>query len=1163
MSDFVHLHTHSHYSILDGVSKIPEIIAKAKSDGQSAIALTDHGNMFGAMDFYRSATNVDIKPIFGVEFYIAPTSRFEKIKDAKYYHLVLLAKDYTGYRNLMALSSIGYTEGFYSKPRIDKDILREYSEGLVALSACVGGEIPQMILKQDDIGLKVSLDWYIDTFGKENFFLEIQDHKLDDERIVARRMLNIAKTTDLKIVATNDAHYVERKDAILQELMFCIRDKKSLSDLSRFRYETDEFYLKSTDEMKILFSGVPQAISNTVLVSEMCNFDLKPVLEKLHLPVYKLPKGQTADSYLKKLSYDGLNKRFNTKPTTECIKRLEFELDMIRKMGFSNYFLVVWDFVNFAIKQGIMVGPGRGSAAGAIVAYTLGITNVDPIHYALFFERFLNPERVSMPDIDIDFEYTRRDEVKEYIRSSYGYNKTADVITFGYLKPRAALKDVGRALDIPLFKVNELTKTIDNVASQKALIDLITGTEKVDKIPELADMRYNGSDEEKTWMEYSIRLDGTIRQIGTHASALIISEDILTDVVPLSKDVKSGTVLTQFEGKHLEDNGLLKMDILGLKTLSLIKDCLARIHKNHYKEIDLDLIPLDDQKVYRLFWNGNTMGVFQFESDPMTAYLRQLKPTCIDDLIAMNALFRPGPMDNIPSYIKRKHGLETVDCFHKNLEPILESTYGIIVFQEQVMQIGQVLAGFSLSKADMLRRAMAKKKQKELDKIRPDWVNGAVERGYPKELAEKLFDLLIPFSSYAFNKSHSAAYSILAYQTVYLKTYYSVEFMAALLTLNMDKSEDVQHYSAECESLGIEILSPDVNYSKWGFREKDRVIIYGFGGIKGLGETFIDSLVRERDIGGEFSSFDDFVDRMMIYDEFKKSAVEILLKSGAMNSLFDAQKILQEKAIYLENLDSFIRQKQKNQKDQDIGQMGLFGGGDNGGFDVHINRNIPALTLIDDFKNELQVFGYYFSGKIFYDYNHKLGIVSEYKDELCNLLKPGTPVHTWGYISDVLIRTGARNSEYAIFFLNNGINKIRFFVFDRYNDKSFTRYKNFLKTNNFVTVRFTVSESKRGGNQYEITDMKPIASLKQERFFQLHIFINNSLSQDEVRLNLDKIKSLSIPRENKGPLRIYLHFNNSGHADTIISSQLYSIRYTPDLMKTIIDLPTVKSVWMF
>ncbi len=1153
MPDFIHLHAHSHYSILDGVAKIDKMLEKVKEFGQNAVALTDHGNMFGAMEFNKECGISGISPIFGSELYIAPKSRFEKNKDEKYYHIVLLARDNEGYKNLMKLSSIGYLEGFYSKPRIDKDVLREYSKGLIVLTACIGGEIPRLILDNNEEGLKKSLDWYLDVFGKDNFFLELQNHNLSEEIVIIKKMLEISKSTGIKVAATNDSHYIQKEDAKLQEIVFAIRDKTTLKDPKHQKFPNDEFYFKSPEEMAKLFSEIPEAITNTRLIAEMCRVKLE---FSRHTPLFRLPGTESTEEYLSRLCIQGLNSRFNGSPPLIYQNRLNEELELIKKMGFSNYFLIVSDFVIYAKDSGILVGPGRGSAAGALISYALGITDVDPIKYGLLFERFLNPERVSMPDIDVDFQDDRRDEVKEYIRMKYGYDKTADIITFGVLKSRAALKDVGRVLEIPLENVNKITKLIDNKTANEYLSDV------TEMIQELKDLKEKGSPIEKQWIGYSIKLDGTIRNIGTHASGLIISDADLTSVVPLYRDVSSGIISTQFEGEYLEKNGLLKMDILGLSNLTMIKICLEKIWKNHSLKLDIFNIPLDDNDVFQLFWRGETMGIFQFESGGMTEYLKRLKPTSVEDLIAMNALYRPGPMDNIPSFIARKQGKEKIDCFHPNLEPVLNSTYGIIVYQEQVMQIAQILAGFSLGKADVVRRMMAKKKPEELDKLRPEWIEGSIKNGYTKELAEKIFEILVPFSNYAFNKSHSAAYALLAYQIAYLKTHYKLEFMASLLTLNMGNSDQLKIYCQEADINGIIIMPPNINKSLWEFKEihekKCEMILFGFGGIKGLGEGISTAIINERELGGVFSSFEDFIKRIIKYSEFKKAAVEILIKAGCFDGFYNEENYLQEKAILLHNLEITINQFLSQEKEKKTGQMGLFGSHVNNGFDIHIQRNVNPLTLKEEFENEVSLFGFYLSGKLFSHHTKKFGKISHCTNETISRLKPGTGVLIWGFIMEVQIKIASNKKNYAIVTIDNGQDSFKFFIFS----EKYEQLKSEIIENNFVMARFILTLGSRG-IQYEITDIKPIQYLNHERFTQLHICLEGEDTSEDTVKSLSIIKALALDQKNKGITQFQFHITSDKGCFTISAAEKYRIKFSSGLMDKITEIPNLKGYWLY
>lgn len=1184
MSEFVHLHVHSHYSVLDGISKLKELCKKTASFGQKAIALTDHGNMFGAMEFYKECKGAGIKPIYGSELYVAPRSRYEQDKTQKYYHLVCLAEDMDGYRNLLKLTSIGYQEGFYSKPRVDKDALREHSKGLIVLSACLGGEIPQMIMNGNDEGLKKAIGDYIDIFGTDRFFLEIQNNGIPEQAGVNRALIQLSKETGLGLVATNDVHYIEPSDAKLQEIAFCVRDKTTLSDPKRQQFGSSEFYLKSPEQMCREFAEVPEAIENTLKIAERCHCEVQnnfcDVKKKLnmHTPLYPLPEGETAHSYLIQLCKKGLAERFRKQSVPQdYAERLDQELVLIDQMGFSNYFLIVSDYVRWAKDNGVLVGPGRGSAAGALLAYSLGITNVDPVQYQLLFERFLNPERVSMPDIDVDFQDDRRDEVKEYIRAKYGYNRTSDIITFGVMGARAALKDVGRVLDIPLEVVNRTTKFIDNKQASEALSTLIYGKEtekeKIAPIPELKQMADKASSAEKEWFEYAIKLDGTIRNLGTHASGLIISDIELTDVVPLYRDNRSGLVATQFEGSYLEQNGLLKMDILGLSNLTMIHDCLDRIRRNHCLKLDIFNVPLDDQEVFKLFWDGETGGIFQFESGGMTEYLKQLKPTCIDDLIAMNALYRPGPMDNIPSFIARKQGNEAVNCYHESLVPILQSTYGIMVYQEQVMQIAQVLAGFSLGKADNVRRIMAKKKPEELEKIRPEWIEGAVSRGYTRELAEELFAILVPFSNYAFNKSHAAAYGILAYQIAYLKVHYRIEFLASLLTLNMSDSAMVKLYCQEAGASGVRVLSPDINRSRYEFVEvpgAQPAILFGFGAIKGLGEGFSMALVAEREEGGPFISFDDFVRRMMKQAEFKKSAVLLMIQAGCFDFLFPEETYLQEKAVLLANAEAMIDSAMKSDKEAAKGQLGLFGD-DSGMQEAVVRRNVPPLSLKQEFENELSVFGFYLSGRLFDHYTRQFGRVSVCGSELLMKLKPGIGSLVTGFIQEVTVKISdkrpypgpngfrkdaPKENKFAIFTLDNGQELFKFFLFS----EKYEQFGPYLVQNSFVLMRLMVSEGRRG-KQLDVMSMKPIEALPSERFTQLHVCLD--ASHPEVEQTLSELKEIvARPGQNRS-VQLMLHILQNGELQSMAASDRFRLDYSQALLNRLEQLAGVRGFWLY
>ena len=1152
MAEFVHLHTHSHYSILDGVSKVKGIVDKTKEFGQTAVALTDHGNCFGAMEFYYEAEKAGIKPIIGSELYIAPDSRFVHDKNHKYHHLVLLAKDYQGYKNLLKLVSIGYLEGFYSKPRIDREVLRQYSQGLVAMTACLGGEIPSYILSSNETELKATLDWYIEAFGRENFYLELQNHNLDEELVVIRRMLEIAKSTGIGLVATNDSHYINREDAILQEISFALRDKTTLKDPDRYRFANNEFYLKSPEEMEKVFEEIPQAISNTLKIAEMCNVKIETTN---HSPVYSLPSGESSESYFTKLCWDGLNTRFNNNPTEKYKDRLIFEIDMIKKMGYPNYFLVVYDFVNFARRQGILVGPGRGSAAGALVSYALGITDIDPIPYDLLFERFLNPERKTMPDIDIDFQDDRRDEVKEYLRVKYGYNRTADIITFGYSKSRAALKDVGRVLEIPLIEVNRITKLIDN-----KMANAETLTELIQQVHELKEIAEHGTDEEKQWLKYSSMIEGTIRNIGTHASGIIISDVDLTEVIPLYKDAGTDIISTQFEGDYLEKNGLLKMDLLGISNLTMIKDCLMRVKLNRHINIDLKALTFDDPKVYEVIQQGDTSGIFQLESDGMTQMLRKMKPECFEDIIAALAMYRPGPLGSgmVTDYIERKAGRQAIVYPHPDLEGILKSTYGMIVYQEQIQKIAQAIAGFTLGGADELRRAVAKKKAEMMPKLRAQFVEGTRKRGVSDDISNNIFDLIEKFAEYGFNKSHSGAYAIVTYYTAYLKTHFRIEFMASLLSLNMSDSDDVKKYCQECIAMKLPIVAPDINRSVWKFREFDNQILYGFGAIKGIGESFSDAVIREREIGGRYVSVEDFIRRMVKYDDFKKVGVEILLKAGAFDAILPQGNYLLEKAVLFTNLDGIINQINQNIKDKNTGQMGLFGDGENGEAEYHISRNVKPWTLMEDFANEVESFGFYLSRKIFNNIRSQFGEITTYSDTVLPMLCERSGITLLGFVNEPEVKQNQRGKSYIMFELDNGDQSQRFVLFSDLYDK----YKDLLTQSNFVLMKVIVKTGNRG-RQLEVVSVSGIDSIRKERFSQLHICIDGNDAGEEFRMAAAHFLEVVKRDELRGAHQIVFHTMKDDEPVAVFASERYSVKMSEALIAEVKKLPGLKAFWLY
>ncbi|AIS52846.1 DNA polymerase III subunit alpha [Thermoanaerobacter kivui] len=953
---FVHLHIHSEYSLLDGSCRIKDLIAKTKELNMKAIAITDHGVMYGAIDFYKEAVSQGIKPIIGCEIYVAPRSMYDREYgiDNENYHLVLLAKDMTGYENLMKIVSVASIEGFYYKPRVDKQFLKDHSEGLIALSACLAGEVPSHILRGEYEKAKEAALFYDSIFGRGNFYLELQDHGILEQQKVNKELIRLSKETGIPLVATNDVHYLEKKDAKAHEVLLCIQTGKTIDDEDRMSFPTDEFYLKSPEEMENLFSCCKEAIENTEKIADMCNVEFE--FNKTKLPKYDLPEGVDSYEYLRNLCFEGLKRRYKN-PSEEAIERLNYELSVINQMGYVDYFLIVWDFIKFAKDNGIMTGPGRGSAAGSLVAYCLGITNVDPLKYNLLFERFLNPERVSMPDIDSDFCYERRQEVIDYVVRKYGKDNVAQIITFGTMAARAVIRDVGRALNYPYAEVDAIAKMIPFELG-------MTINKALSLNPELRAL-YEKDERVKQLIDISKSLEGLPRHASTHAAGVVISKEPLVKYVPLQKNEDS--IVTQFPMSVLEELGLLKMDFLGLRTLTVIRDTIEMVKKNKGVTIDLDSMEYDDPEVYELIGRGETEGVFQLESSGMKQFMTELKPKNLEDIIAGISLYRPGPMDQIPRYLANRNHPENIVYDHPLLKPILDVTYGCMVYQEQVMQIVRDLAGYSLGRSDLVRRAMAKKKMNVMEEERKNFiygivdengnviVPGALRKGLDEQTANKLFDEMMEFANYAFNKSHAAAYAVIAYQTAYLKRYYPVEFMAALLNSFVDNLDKVAFYVQVCKKMGIEVLPPDINESYSYFTVVDDKIRFGLSAVKNVGLNMTLEIVNEREKNGKFKSVIDFFERMQD-SQLNKKAIESLIKAGAFSSfgVYRSQLL----SVY-ERLMEDIR---KNKDNNLSGQISLFEVEQQGHV---VNFNLPDIEEFP--KNKLlsmekETLGLYISG---------------------------------------------------------------------------------------------------------------------------------------------------------------------------------------------------------
>lgn len=963
---FCHLHTHTEYSLLDGEASIKKLVARVKELGMDSCAITDHGSMYGVVDFYREAKSQGIHPVIGCEVYMAPRSRFDKVHDIdnKTSHLILLAENQRGYKNLIKLVSAGYIDGFYYKPRIDFEMLKEHSGGIIALSACIAGEVPKALLRGDyDEAKKIALK-YAEVLGKDNYFLEIQDHGLSEQKRIIPDMLRLSEETGIGLVATNDIHYLKKEDAKYQDVLMCIQMEKKVDDPDRMKFETEEFYIKSPEEMTSLFEYVPQAIENTEKIAKRCNVDFD--FGTRHLPAYAVPDGKDAFEYLRELCQSGLEKRYSP-VSDELQKRLDYELGVIKSMGFVDYFLIVWDFIHFAKNNGVMVGPGRGSAAGSIVAYSLGITTVDPIKYGLIFERFLNPERVSMPDIDIDFAPNGRQKIIDYVVEKYGEGQVAQIITFGTMKAKLAIRDVGRALDIPYAEVDKVAKLVP--------FDLkMTISKALDISTELHAL-YENDSQIKELLDTSMALEGLPRHASTHAAGVVITSEPIVNYVPLQLNSEN-FITTQFTKDTVENLGLLKMDFLGLRNLTVIENAVKIIKRTRGIDLNMDEIDYDCKEVYELISSGNTDGVFQLESAGMQSFMQELKPDTLEDVIAGIALYRPGPMEQIPRYIKSKKNPQTIQYKHPLLKNILDVTYGCMVYQEQVLEIVRTLAGYSLGKADSMRRVISKKKADQMVIERKNFIYGSddgdipgcIKNGIDEQTAISIFDEINDFANYAFNKSHAAAYAFVTYQTAYLKTFYPVEYMASLIS-SIDDLDKINHYIANCKEMGIDRLPPDVNKSEDTFTVENNSIRFGLSAVKNVGRAMILNLVNERKNNGEFKNFSDFIDRMAGQD-MNKRALEGLISCGAFDSM--GVKRSQLLAVYEKALDGTARAA----RDNVAGQMSLFDT-----IEEQSEMQFPNIDELDKktmLKMEKQSTGLYFSGHPMEEYTDKIKKLTKY-----------------------------------------------------------------------------------------------------------------------------------------------------------------------------------------
>ncbi len=1118
---FVHLHVHTEYSLLDGASRIGSLVQRAKELDMPAIAITDHGSMYGIVDFYKQAKKQGIKPIIGCEVYVAPRSRKERnmVEGEAYYHLVLLAETDEGYRNLIELVSRANTEGFYYKPRVDKELLSIYSKGLICLSACIAGEIPAWILKGNINTAEALVQEYIDIFGKDNFFLEIQDHGIPEQKKVNTLLIEMSRKFGVGLVATNDLHYINKKDAECHDVLLCIQMGKTVDDTARMKFSSDEFYLKSFSEMAQLFGEYPEALANTCRIAERCNVTLE--FGNLYLPEFPVPEGLTADGYLEQLCREQLVERYS-EVTPEINARLEFELGVIVKMDYSGYFLIVWDFINYARQQEIPVGPGRGSAAGSIVSYLLGITNIDPIAYGLLFERFLNPERVTMPDIDIDFCYVNRGKVIEYVSARYGADRVAQIITFGTMAAKGAIRDVGRALNMPYGEVDRIAKMVPNelgITLRRALeisSDFRAAYENEAMVGKLLDL--------------AMAVEGLPRHASTHAAGLVISKEPLTHYVPLQNSAE-GFLTTQYDKDKVEELGLLKMDLLGLRTLTVIGDTIKLVQESRGIKIDIDNIPFDDPKVSAMLTNGDTAGVFQLESSGITALVKDLKPECFADLIPLVALYRPGPLGSgmVEDFINGRHGKKIVTYVHPLLEPILCDTFGVILYQEQVMQIASVMAGFTLGQADLLRRAMGKKKHDVLDAQRENFLQGASERGIERKMAGEIFDLMAHFADYGFNKSHSAAYALVAYQTAYLKANYPQEFMAALLSSVMGTNEKIGSYIETCRQMGIAILPPDINASQSSFSVDDNSIRFGLAAVKNVGENAIQNMVAARDANGKFESLVDLctkVDMRLI----NKRVLESLIKCGAFDSLGAKRSQL------LAVLERAVDMAAVRQRDKVSGQIGLFCEETLNDADEISFPDIPEIPKDQLLVLEKEITGFYVTGHPLDAYRDKMNSFTPLAELVNGEYGDGKAVKVAGLIISAKRITTRNGGMMCFMALEDFTEQIEIVVFP----KTFDKFNKMLLPDTPIRVsgRLSMSEDKAK----VIAD--DIQLLGDPENMEVRLKISKEQESGEV---FERLKEVF--KHYPGSTVVFLHLTDSRRV--IKTERQFWIKLTPQVIEAL------------
>ena len=1108
---FTHLHVHTEYSLLDGSSKIKELAVRAKELGMDSMAITDHGAMYGVIDFYRAAREAGIKPILGCEVYVAPGSRFDRENvhgEDRYYHLVLLAENNEGYQNLMKIVSKGYVDGFYYKPRVDMEVLKTYHKGIIALSACLAGEVPRFLARGLYEEAKEAVLKYQEIFGRGNYFLELQDHGIPMQRQVNQGIIRLSRELDIPLAATNDCHYINAEDWEAHDILLCIQTGKKVADENRMRYEGGQYYVKSEEEMRELFSYIPEAIDNTAKIAERCNVEIEFGVTKL--PRYEVPEGYDSWGYLNHLCSEGFKERYPEDDGT-LKERLEYELGVIKSMGYVDYFLIVWDFINFARSHGIAVGPGRGSAAGSIVSYCLKITNIDPIRYQLLFERFLNPERVSMPDIDVDFCYERRQEVIDYVVEKYGKDQVAQIVTFGTLAARGVIRDVGRVMDLPYSLCDQVSKMVP--AELNITLDLA-----LKKNPELKAL-YDTDEQVHKLIDMSRRLEGLPRHTSMHAAGVVISRTNIDEYVPLSRG-SDGTITTQFTMTTLEELGLLKMDFLGLRTLTVLQDAVAMIQKDHGVKLDLDHIDFNDKKVMESIGTGKDDGVFQLESGGMKSFMKELKPESLEDIIAGISLYRPGPMDFIPKYLKGKNDPAAITYTCPQLEHILKPTYGCIVYQEQVMQIVRDLAGYTLGRSDLVRRAMSKKKADVMARERKNFVYGNEEEGVKgcaangidEKTANQIFDDMTDFAKYAFNKSHAAAYAVVAYQTAYLKYYYPREFMAALMTSIMDNVTKVSEYILACRNMGIGILPPDINEGVSGFSVSGNSIRYGLSAIKSVGRAVVDVIISERETGGPFSTLEDFVSRMS-NREVNKRTLESFIKSGSLDSLPGTRK--QKLYVSSELLENKAREKKTVME----GQMSFFDIApeeDKGNFQV----SFPDVGEFDKetlLAFEKETLGIYVSGHPMEAYQElwQKNVTARTSDFIVDedghtVVEDNSIVVVGGVITAKKVKTTRTSQLMAFVSLEDMVGTVEALVFPKIYEKN----KQYLTEDSKVFLRGRASIGDDPVGKLVCEEVIPFSAIPNELWLQFE-------DQEFYERTVDSV--MAVLRESEGKDRVVMY----------------------------------------